>query len=197
MSDYYIFRSNPSIDNATPDEPAYMELEDWATRKGFEDWGSGTIAQNRPSGPVEIRAVPYNGYTGLPDDYEDSSVPLMSKRLKQVMQSAGVDNIEFLPITLRNTETGQTYEYFAFNLVGLVSAVDFSKSKIGSHDGDFVGDSQIYDLVIDDSKCRNALMFRLAEKFSTILVHRTVKEAVERSGITSVKFIKPEDFMAL
>jgi hypothetical protein len=121
----------------------------------------------------------------------------MSNRLKQVLQSAGVDNINFHPVTLRNSETGQTYEYYAFNLVGRISAVDFKQSKIGSYDGDFVGDSQIHDLVIDDSRCRNALMFRMVEQFSTILAHRTVKEAVERSGITSVKFIKPEDFMAL
>jgi len=197
MSDYYIFHRNLSAENATPDEPAYMEIEDWVGINGFEDWGRGTFAKQSPSGPVEIRAVPYYGYVGQPDDFQDFSVPLMSKRLKQVLQSAGVDNINFHPVTLRNTETGQTYDYYAFNLVGLVSAVDFSQSKIGSHDGDFIGDSQIHDLVIDDTKCRHALMFRMVEQFSTILVHRTVKEAVERSGITSVKFIRPEDFMAL
>jgi hypothetical protein len=197
MSNYYILRTNASVETATPEAPAYMELEHWVASEGFEDWGSGSVAQNRPAAPVEIRAVPYDGYNGLPDDFQDFTVPLMSKRLKQTLDSAGVDNISYLPVMARNTETGQTYDYFAFNLVGLVSAVDFKKSKIGSHDGKFVGDSQIYDLVIDESKCRNMLMFRLAEQFSTILVHQRVKEAIEKNGIKTVKFLKPEEFMAL
>lgn len=197
MSNYYVLRNNGSSITATPESPAYMEIEDWVSNKGFEAWRAGTFAQNRPAGPVEMRAVPYEGYSGLPNDFQDFTVPLMSKRFKDVLESVGVDNINYLPVLIRNAETKQTYDYFAFNLIGLVSAVDFEKSKIGSHDGDFIGDSQIYDLVIDESKCRNMLMFRLAEKFSTILVHQRVKEAIEKNGIKTVKFLKPEEFMAL
>ena len=121
----------------------------------------------------------------------------MSARLKEAIESAGVDNISFLPITLRNPESGQAYPYFAFNLVGLISATDFAKSNITSPDGGFIGDSQIHDLAIDESACRGFLMFRLKEKFSAIFVHRRVKEVIERRGIDTLKFVKPEDFMAL
>jgi hypothetical protein len=192
MSDYFILRSAPSIED--DDVKGYMEIEEWDDIEGFEDWGVGRPGKSRPAGKVEIRARRYDGYKGEPDDFSDDNVPLMSKRLKEAIESAGVDNITFHPVTVRTKK--ETWEYYAFNLVGLISAVD-PASEVQSPDGDFLGDSSITDLVIDDSKCRGLLMFRLKEKFSIILVHRKLKEAIERSGISSVKFLAPEDFMAL
>lgn len=121
----------------------------------------------------------------------------MSRCLKEAIQSSGVDNIDFLPITLRNTASNEAYEYFAFNLIGLVSAADRAASAMASHDGDFLGDTRIYGLTMKDSIGKDLLMFRLKEKFSVVMIHRTVKEAIERAGIGTIKFVKPEDFMAL
>jgi hypothetical protein len=179
-------------------QQGYMEIEDWVDGiDGFDDWGVGRPARQHPAAPVEIRAVPHDGYTGLPDEFHDHSVPLMSRRLKEALDAAGVDNVIYLPVTLRNPDTGQTYEYYAFNLVGLVAATDLAQSNIASPDGDFVGDSQIHDLVIDESKCKGFLMFRLKEKFSAVFVHRRVKDTIESRGITTMKFTKPEDYMHL
>jgi hypothetical protein len=194
MSDYFVLRSLPSIEAEGVD--GYMEIEDWHDVAGFENWGVGLLAEQRPTGEVEMPAVPHDGFAGPPDDFQDMSVPLMSKRLRQAIESAGVDNIEFHPVTVRNTQTGEAYEYFAFNLLGLVAAAG-PATKMSSHDGDFIGDTQVYDLAIDESRARGLLMFRLKEKFTVILVHRKVKQAIERAGIGSVTFVKPEDFMAL
>jgi hypothetical protein len=194
---YFVLREAPSVERETAAKDGYVEIEDWDATEGFEDWGVGRVAENQPQNPVVINVVPHGGYAGLPDEYMDSNVPLMSKRLKEAIESAGVDNLRFLPITLRNAETGTTYDYFAFNLIGLVDAVDLGKSTMTSHDGDFVGDTAISDLGVDEAATRGLFMFRLKQKFSVILVHRKVKEAIERVGIPSVKFIAPEDFMAL
>ena len=155
------------------------------------------MAKDRPKGSVEIRVIPYDGYVGLPDEVSDMNVPLMSARLKEAITAAGVDNINFSPVTLCNSETGQAYEYFAFNLVGLVVAADMTKSNITSHDGDFLGDSSVHDLIIDESKIGGLLMFRLKEKFAAIIVQKSVKESIEQHGIDTIKFVKPEDYMAL
>lgn len=195
MADYFILRRTPSLGSESV--KGYMEIEDWDGVEGFEDWGRGTPARHRPSVPVELRAVPHEGYRGLPADLQDGEVPLMSKRLKQAIDAAGVDNIDFMPITLRNSMTQEAYDYFAFNLVGLISAVDFGRSVLTSHDGDFAGDTQILDLAIDESRCHGQLMFRMKEKFSAILVHCKVKRAIEQVGITTVRFVEPERFMAL
>ncbi|MGH8176798.1 MAG: imm11 family protein [Steroidobacter sp.] len=194
MSDYFVLRAAPSIERGSVQ--GYMEIEDWDVQ-GFDDWGRGTRAEQRPSGPVEIKAVPYDGYAGLPDDFQDASVPVMSKRLKEAIQSAGVDNIDFAPVTLRNSESGEAYEYFAFNLIGLVSAADRAGSAMASHDGDFLGDTRIYGLAVKESMGADFLMFRLKEKFSVVMVHRTVRAAIERAGIDTIRFVEPEEFMAL
>lgn len=73
MSDYFVLRAIPSIEQKSVQ--GYMEIEDWDDVQGFDDWGRGTRAEQRPAGPVEIKAVPYKGYAGLPDDFQDASVP--------------------------------------------------------------------------------------------------------------------------
>jgi hypothetical protein len=51
--------------------------------------------------------------------------------------------------------------------------------------------------MIDPAKTGGALMFRLAENTSTILVHRRVKEALEVAGFESIYFIAPPEYLAL
>jgi hypothetical protein len=193
MAQYYVIR----VVHPTGYGEGFIEIEDWDDIEGFDDWGVGRLAKKSPQGPVQIKAVPRDGFKGDPVDFQDQTVPLMSKRLKEVLDSAGVDNINYLPITLRHTETGQIYDYFAFNLLGLVAAADLAQSDISSFDGDFVGDSQVHGLVIDPSKPGGALIFRLKEKFTAILVHEKIKQAVESAGIKTITFIKPENYMAL
>jgi len=193
MGNYSVMKRHfPRSDTVT----GYIEIEEWDV-EGFEDWGVGRIERSQPQLPVVINVVAHDGFVGVPHDFQDDVVPLMSARMKEAIESAGVDNIKFLGVTLRNPATEETYDYFAFNLIGLVSAADFSQSQITSHDGDFVGDSQVHNLVLDESKTRGLLMFRMKEKFSTILVHRKVREAIEKRGINTVGFMAPEDYMAI
>lgn len=194
---YFVMREALSVEREDADDDGYIEIEDWEATDGFDDWAVGLPAEEQPKGPVVMNAVPYDGYAGPLDEFKDENVPLMSKRLKETLESAGVDNLRFYPIAVRHKKTKKTHEYFAFNLIGLVDAVDLGKSTMTSVDGDFMGDTVISELSVDEAKPRGLLMFRLKQKFSVILVHRRVKEAVEGAGITSVKFIAPEDFMAL
>jgi hypothetical protein len=174
----------------------YVEIEESDT-EGFGGWRTGKPARSRPEGAVVINVVMHDGFTGEPHDFQDNNVPLMSARLKEAIESVGIDNINFFPVTLRNPATERTYEYFAFNLIGLVAAADLAKSQIASHDGDFMGDSQIHNLVLDESKAHGLLMFRLKEKYSTLLVHHKVRDAILSRQIDTVQFIEPEDYMAL
>jgi hypothetical protein len=175
----------------------FSEIEDWVGIKGFNDWRRGVKATMSPDGPVELRVICHGGFQGNPPELSDFNIPLMSSRLKTALEDAGVDNVHFSPITLRNSESGKVYNYYAFNLVGLLSVVDFRKSDVVSLDGDFVGDSQIHNLSIKASDGESPLIFRMKEKFSAILVHKKVKLAIENAGIDTVKFTKPEDFFHL
>ena len=190
---YYVLRCLDYDDGAD----GYMEIEDWLDISGFSDWGMGRIAASRPIASIVINAVPHDGYKGLPKEFSDGAIPLMSARLKGVLDAAAVDNIVYYPVQLKNSETGATYDYFAFNLLGLVSATDFGKSRLESYDGDFKGDSTIEHLVVDPAKARDLAMFRLTEKFSTILVHERVRKRIEGAGINTLTFVRPEDYFHL
>ena len=52
-------------------------------------------------------------------------------------------------------------------------------------------------LAIDEAKAKGQLMFRLAESLSTILVHESVKKALEHAQIPLIEFYEPEHFAAL
>jgi len=176
----------------------YMEIDESTCYKSFRNWGVGSLERvATPPEKVIIDVVPFDGYKGEPPELSDSTVPLMSARLRKALLEAGVDNIVYHPVTLKNTETGQTYPFYAFNLIGLISATDFDASNISSYDEDFIGDGSIKGMAIDESKLHGQNMFRLAEKFSAIFISDNVRKHIEASGIDTLKFILPEDYYAL
>jgi hypothetical protein len=197
MPNYFILAT---INQAADDRvQGFMEIEDYKYKRldDFDGWGVGRATDVGPAGAVEIRVVPREKCVSPPIDLYDFSIPLISARFKSALDKVGVDNIHYVPATLRNSKTKEGYDYFAFNLMGLVAGADRGSSNMSSFDGDFIGDTQINDLVIDESKCRGLLMFRLAEKFSVIMVHRKVKDVIESQGIDTLTFMDPKDFMAL
>jgi len=50
-------------------------------------------------------------------------------------------------------------------------------------------------LVIDEAKTRGALLFRLAESVNGIVVHETIKNAIEATGIDTLTFMPPEEWV--
>ena len=153
--------------------------------------------ENMPT-PVKIEFQTFQGYKGPPPELKDLGVTVMSKRLVDVLVQAGVDNLELFPAVLKNSSTGQEYDYFVYNLLGLVSAVDRNASEQETFNGEAPNmDVAIHKLVLDESKPHPYLMFRLAENVSTILVHHTIKEAIEHAGIDTLVFKKPEDYTHL
>lgn len=165
------------------------------------EWGSGDQfdedeISSIPS-PISMEVEYYRAYEGLPNELRDIGVSVMSKRLKEALNKAGVDNIDFYPVILTHPESGRTFEYAAYNLIGKVAATDLEQSEIVNYDNKLVADVGINKLVLDETKTNNLLMFRLAENLSTILIHESVKKAIENSGIDTLTFIEPENYMHL
>lgn len=152
--------------------------------------------KNIPS-PIHIDFEPLRGYTGPPRELKDLCIPIMSKRLANVLTEAGVDNIDYYPALLKNTETGEIYEYMAYKIIGLVSAADLDASEYETYDDKPVADTSFYELAIDESKAHDQKFFRLAENTSAIMVHESVKKCIEEAGIDTLKFMKPEDWVQL
>jgi len=81
----------------------------------------GDLAIVESPTPIQIEATPRQGFSGLPPDYFDGTISLMSPRLVKALTGAGVHNLSLYPAIITYTTTREWHEVFAFNLVGLVS----------------------------------------------------------------------------
>ena len=193
---YYVMDCEPII---REDGGAVLSLNNNFKLAGIRLWKTGSLIKkerkNNVPNPVELDFDAYSGYDGLPTEIEDLGVPVMSKRLCDVLLNAGVDNLELFPTKLKNKQTGQVFDYYVYNVLGLVAAMDLQKSSYETYKGEEpFADATIHELAIDESKVNDLLLFRLSENVSTIIVHASLKKAIEEAGITTVNFIKPENY---
>lgn len=194
---YYVIDTYDPYDEDDESTWGFMEIHEEIRVPGILSWCVGRAFDTNPPNPIIVETTPRHGYEGLPPDYFDGNIALMSKKLVNVLTGAGVDNIDLYPAILKNTVTGEEYPYYAFNLIGLVSAVDFGASDISSFDGDFIADSSIRGFTVDETKIHGLLMFRLTENLGTVLVHEKVKKAIEENGFDSIEFIEPQNWVQL
>jgi hypothetical protein len=105
-------------------------------------------------------------------DFDNSSFLIMSKRFLELLQQAGVDNLQTFPVIIKSEEDGTVWEdYFSVNILGLISCADLSKS---TYTEIMPGYYRFRELAIHAEKAKDALMFRLQEHSPTIIMHRSV-----------------------
>lgn len=145
--------------------------------------------------PLPVQVVIEPGEGGVLPEFTDVPLPLMSRRLADCLKSVGVSNIDYYETEIHDLETNQVYRsLLAFNLIGAISAANLAHSEFSAPDGPLI--SVDFDsLVIDENKTRGALMFRLAESVNGIVVHESVKNAIEAAGINTLTFIPPEEWV--
>lgn len=195
---YYVMDCDMLVDE---DGEALMEIHNSFRAGTVRSWRGGRLIDSERAAtipdPIEVDFDPLGGYRGPPLELVDDGIPLMTARLAAALQAAGVDNVRFYPAVLRNTETQERFEYKAFNVAGVVAAADLKQSEWSSHDGILAADVSFETLVIDESKTHGAKMFRLAENINALLVDESVRDHILKSGIDTLKFIPPEDWMQL
>ena len=158
-------------------------------------WRIWTLGQRFRSPPREpIEATIERGDEGVMLELWDEVVSVMSKRLADTLIAAGVSNIDFFSAQVREVKSNKVFEdYVAFNIVGTIAAADLKQSDFSAPDGPMV--SVDFDsLTIDESRTRGGLMFRLAESLNGIVVHESVKKAIEAAGIDTLTFLDPQEW---
>jgi hypothetical protein len=120
---------------------------------------------------------------------------LLSSKLRTALAAGGVDNIEYFPTRIDNPQDGSTTDdYRLANIIGCIACVDLEKSALQMHP-DLPGTIEFIDsLVLDESRIRGHLCFRLKEFRPVVVVHDQVKQACEAAGVTGVRFVPPEEF---
>lgn len=120
---------------------------------------------------------------------------LFSMRLRKLLGEIGVDNIQYFPVRVTNpADSTSTDDYMLANLLGRIACIDMAKSTLHMHPR-FPDVIEFFDsLVLDESKIKDLLMFRVEGFSPLIVVHEKIKEACEGNGITGIVFYEPEDY---
>jgi len=148
--------------------------------------------------PVRVEFERRRGYAGPLVDLIDVGVPLMSERLWSTLRQVGVDNLDVYDVLMVSKDGKETPPFYAFNVIGRVEAVDLSRSITENPDGGRpVSNLSIYELTLDESRILGLKCFRLSENVSALIVSDEVKQAVLASGISSLTFMAPQNWVQL
>lgn len=158
-------------------------------------WTVGQRFDPPPAQPVVAKIR--NGYEDAEPRPFLGVPPILSDKLLDVLRGVGVSNLDTYEAVIQSADGAVSLKgYKAFNLIGLVAAANLAQTRFAPDNESRFMDASIDGLVLDPAKIQGLRMFRLAENTSAIIVHRSVKAAVEAAGIPHVNFVKPSDFMS-
>lgn len=157
----------------------------------WQGWMSGKTFPTPPPQPLVVKIQP--GYEEADAPVFEESPQIMTAEFYEALRSAGVDNIDVYDAEVQSKDGAVRLPgYKAYNIIGLVSAADLAKTEFAPDNPSRQMDASIRSLVVDESKVKGLLLFRLAESVDTILVHRSVREVLEKRSFKGVQFISPE-----
>jgi hypothetical protein len=168
------------------------EIDDYdASHIEVDNWMRGDYIDINTSKPIiyELEEDDYDEVPNILIFDESWPIPYMHSKVYDALIAAGVDNLQVIDAIIRDPYRGIDYtDYKSFNVIGKVAAADMGASTMmGTSNTDIVG-TDFDRLVIDESKCQDLLMFRLAENISAILVADIVKNEIEKRGIEGIFF---------
>jgi hypothetical protein len=156
-------------------------------------WFDGQPLKIRVPEPVVFAVDP--DYPGDLKPFYKGAVPLMRDDLLKSLTEAGVDNLQLFPAVVRDKKKKTEYTNFkVFNVLGVISAANMGESTLMGTSGSTKINVDFDSLVLDESKIGGALLFRLAESVSAIVVHKKVKAHIEASKIPGMTFYGPGEW---
>lgn len=188
--------------------PAYFMLQcatpvEWEDRAllratplppGEISWRLGRRFKTAPPVPIEIEMQETHSDQLIQLNAKDALI--MPKTMLAALREAGVDNLDAYETVIRHPKTAfVTHDYVACNLIGLVSAVNIARSKVVGGSSDHLLDTDFDGLVIDETRARGLLMFRLAENTTGVVVHEKIRRQLESRGFGQLLFIEPEKWV--
>src|SRR5687767_14787133 len=170
--------------------PNAMLLSSLPKPSPWVGWMGGKSFAKPPNVPIVARIKP--GYEHSEPPVFDEVPQVMTGEFLEALRSAGVDNIDSYDATLQSEDGSVVLSgYKAYNIVGLVSAADLEKTEFSPDNPSRQIDASLRGLVVDETKARGLLLFRLAESVDTILIHDSVKAVLEARDFKGVLFTPP------
>jgi hypothetical protein len=157
-------------------------------------WQSGRRFSEPPPQPVLVDLDPQ--FPGVMVPMFDAGILLFTDAMLSAIHRAGVDNLDIYAAIIRDPLTGKTYhEYKAVNVIGTIAAADLARSEWAAPSGSPIVDTDFDSLALDESRIGGALMFRLAENVTAIVIHDTVRRELEAAKIPYLDFHEPKNWM--
>lgn len=200
MSKYFIWETRRTNEE-------HMLLPAFASTRSL---GVSFIASRRFPEPLPELHIELDGAFGstLTDD-----LVIMRRRclvhshlLRNVLSSVGVDNIDYYACRLGQSSSGRStgsfsdehgrerYRYKAANILDTIYCLDWNNSELEVDDEEPSEIWYIHDLKLLEDRLGDVLMFRLGEDPSIVIVHESVKIAVEASGVTGPVFLPADGY---
>lgn len=117
---------------------------------------------------------------------------MFSQRFIDILNSLGVDNVQYFDADVTYEPTGEKCPYKVANIVGIVSGLDMDESEVIMSGKGNVLDIEVMSL--DEEKLKGQKVVRLQEDIMLMIVHRTIKEAVEEAGLTGFLFLADDEY---
>ncbi|MDQ7045403.1 MAG: hypothetical protein Q9M32_05755 [Sulfurimonas sp.] len=181
--DYYIFdevspnRYAPFLD--LPDEIDLIE----------------TIMGKKPDFyelPIEIQADIEEDEKIVYTDILNPGVPLFSKKMKEALDSAGVNNIDYYEVLIIDSQTKEALaEYYLAIVKSIVSCIDLEKSEFKQN---ATGKAFISEFCIDESKTAGLDLFRFHNIPGLIMITETLKEKLSKIEFEGVSFKPTKEY---
>ncbi len=117
---------------------------------------------------------------------------MFSKRFIDLLAQLNVDNIQYFDTKVTLEPGGEQLQYKAANIVGKVMGLDMENSEVRlTSKGSIMG---IMKMKFDESKMQGHKIFRLQERVMLVVVHKSIKEAVENAGLTGFMFVSDDEY---
>jgi Immunity protein family (Imm11) len=185
-SDYYVL---------TAYHPKRMLLGSLADPSFNDSWVFGQRFTAAPPNPVRASILAGYEHADVLDYF--GTPPIMSERFYQALTGAGVDNLDVYEAQLVSADASVRLQgYKAFNVLGLVRAADLERTKFAPDSRSRLIDASMDSLAIDPAKARGLLLFRLAEYSGAVIVHGSVKRALEKHAFPHVVFQDPAQLVS-
>ncbi|PCI11842.1 MAG: hypothetical protein COB71_11035 [Thiotrichales bacterium] len=168
------------------------------------DQSSGQFGMGKPvevKGPVKMRLgnpiSPHFEWV----DYHVVPDPVVSPLIADALASLDLHGVQLVPAVVRHPkETGpfpEVHDYWFVHVWHRIHCLDREKSEIEYYDGDkiFGIDKLVLDVkTLGMFELRKRLVFELAEKTSVLLVHESIKDAIEAVKPKGCRFFRATDW---
>jgi hypothetical protein len=114
-----------------------------------------------------------------------SSNHLMSHKMVSSIESAGADNIQKWPASIKLPSGLIKTNYFIVNIIGSYSCALDEKSESTP----FADSKYFFNLIIDPNKVGNSKIFRVVESKLDILIDSNIASALKLANLNGVNFL--------